>query len=167
MTLLRTQFVNAFIQAAEEAFGTAVGLPLKRTGAQLSPSNRILADFAAVIGLKGLFRSRMALGMERALAETLRNAMAGDESAPEQSDPETDPTADAVCELVNLTAGGAKTRLGGTAYAFDIGIPGIAGKGAALLPSPAREHIVISFDVDGREMILQLCIEVPTVINAP
>lgn len=117
---MKAEYVNPFVESVHEFFVTMLGSDVERMEVNLTRPRPVDGEFVALIGLSGIGRGTVALALplQTALATVSRftgmEVAKGDTMIP-----------DAVAEIVNIVAGGAKARLyqGGTP--IDLGLPSV------------------------------------------
>ena len=99
-------FINHFIESAANVFNTMLDCPLKRTSLRLKTDAQPAHEVSAIIGLSGTHVGSLVLSLSRevSLKATERLLLS------EQSDVNSE-VVDAVGELSNMIAGGAKAAM--------------------------------------------------------
>ena len=110
--------INPFIDAVCGGVETMTGLEVERGKPFVKGDFQAFADITGIIGLAGQVRGAVTLSFPSGLAKRLFETMIG-----ETVEPGNPGIADAVGELANITAGGAKQKLDGMGYDFTISTP--------------------------------------------
>lgn len=99
-------FINHFIESAANVFNTMLDCPLKRTSLRLKTEAQPAHEVSAIIGLSGMHVGSLVLSLSRevALKATERLLLV-------EFDDVTADVVDAVGELSNMIAGGAKAAM--------------------------------------------------------
>jgi chemotaxis protein CheX len=124
---LTAESINPFIESTIEAFEAVVGLPTKRTSIEVDRTGRITGELSAIIGITGNRTGTISLSMSHKLAARLLAEMVG--APPETTSSEAD-IRDAIGELLNIIAGGAKNHLSRQGVSLSISLPVIISGGA-------------------------------------
>jgi chemotaxis protein CheX len=115
---VRVEYINPFIESVSELFSTMLGAKAKRGQVTLAGATDAGPCVMALIGLSGPARGNVALSFP---ADTVRKIV-GQLFGAEPADINEDVT-DAVAEMANIVAGGAKARLKNDATPIDLGLP--------------------------------------------
>lgn len=99
-------FINHFVASATKVFDTMLNCPIQRTSVQLKSHDNTTHEVSAVIGLSGKVSASVVLSMSESLA--LRAA--GEMMLTEYTEVDAE-VSDAIGELSNMVAGGAKMRM--------------------------------------------------------
>ncbi|BBO31205.1 chemotaxis protein CheX [Lacipirellula parvula] len=103
---IKVEFVNPFLDATSAVFKTMLNTELKRGQLYLRQGVPQSHEISGIIGLSGKAKGTVLIGMSSDFAIAATNRLLG-----EQADGLTPEVIDAVGELANMIAGGAKTRL--------------------------------------------------------
>jgi chemotaxis protein CheX len=103
---MKVEFINPFLASAISAFDTMLGCPLTRGTPYAKNGSSPEHEVSGVIGLSGAARGTVVLGLSRAAAINAAEVLL-QERPPEINADVTD----AIGELANIIAGGAKARL--------------------------------------------------------
>lgn len=102
---MKVEYINPFIQSTHELFSTMLSSKVERGKAGVTTSKKNPYDITAMIGVSGYARGMVSLSFPKATALQMCGRMLGMEMA------EMDDTvSDAVAEMVNIVAGGAKAK---------------------------------------------------------
>ncbi len=103
---MKVEYINPFIIATKEAFTKMVGCEMERVDLYVAEDDHPVKDITGIIGLTGRARGCVAISMTRELAIRASQAMADNDASELNAE-----VADAVGELANMIAGGAKAQL--------------------------------------------------------
>lgn len=121
---MRADYINPFITSLINTFETMLSCPLTRGQIFLKSETTKLHDVSGIIGLSGEAQGTIVLSLEESVALQATTQMLMSETP--EVEINTD-VVDAVGELTNMVAGGAKAQL--TEYQLSISLPGVI-KGA-------------------------------------
>lgn len=108
--------INPFVQSVINVFNTMLDCPIQREGLALKNGTFPTYDVTSVIGLSGLVRGSVVVSLSREVAFKIVERMLGTEAVEINLD-----VVDAVGELANMVAGGAKAEL--SQYELSLGLP--------------------------------------------
>ena len=112
------ELINPFVRSALSVFRTMLDCAIQREGLSLRTGSTPAFDVTAVIGLSGVIRGSVVLSVPRAVAFKVVERLVGIETV------EIDQiVVDAVGEMANMIAGGAKAEL--AAYRLSLGLPSV------------------------------------------
>ena len=111
-------YINPFIQAASNVFKTVLGCDIERSDLMLKDSNTPTFDVSAVIGFTGKANGAVVFSVSSSVAFMATEIMLETEVREINAD-----VVDAVGELANMIAGGAKTGLSN--YKMSLGLPSV------------------------------------------
>lgn len=118
---LKAEYINPFVESVKDLFDTMLRCGVRLGTPSLSDKSKVAddSDVMALIGLTGPAKGTVALTFPKSTALSAVHRFSGMEST------EIDDSAvDAMAELVNIIAGGAKARLHeGTGAQFVLGLP--------------------------------------------
>ena len=103
---IKVEFVNPFLDATSAVFRTMLNTELKRGALYLRQGMTLSHEISGIIGLSGKAKGTVLIGMNSDFAIAVTDKLLG-----EKPDGLTPEVIDAVGELANMVAGGAKTRL--------------------------------------------------------
>ncbi len=117
---MKVEYINPFIESVTSVFSTMLEAEAVREHANLTGAPAAPREITAFIGLSGPVRGTVALSLplETALA-TVNRLLATDIKVMD------DTVSDGVAELVNMIAGGAKTKFSGDGTPIDLSLPTI------------------------------------------
>lgn len=137
---MKVEYINAFVLSIISVFRTMLGTELVRGDPFVKDGFQPRHDISGIIGLSGNAKGTIVLSLDRDSALKATEALLGE--APHQIDADV---VDAVGELANMIAGGAKAKL--EQFQLSVSLPSvITGKGHCIeFPSRAKP-ICIPFD---------------------
>ena len=115
---MRADYINPFITSLINTFETMLGCTLVRGQLYLKSSSTKLHDVSGIIGLSGQAQGTVVLSVDRNVALKATSTLLMCETTEMSSD-----VVDAVGELTNMVAGGAKAQL--HEYELSISLPGV------------------------------------------
>lgn len=150
---MEAKYINPFISAVVNALETMAGLSPVRGTPFLKEKFEALADMSGIIGFAGDMRGAVILCFPQDLAVHIYKSLTGED--PPGND--IHPVADAVGELANMVAGGAKGPLSEMGLNIQISIPSvISGKNHIVMNSGDGPCLVVPFDLSGRTFYVQI-----------
>jgi chemotaxis protein CheX len=152
---MNTEVLNPFISATLDALRDMAGLDPRRGTPRLKGRGDASYDISGVAGLTGQVKGFVVLSFQQSAALHVVSAFAGEPF--EQLD---DDVKDAVGELTNMVAGGAKRGLGEAGYELRFSIPSvIVGPGHTISRPTGVPCFEIPFETDGGSFSVELCLE--------
>lgn len=153
---MNVEFINPFITATVNALNTMVFITPQRGTPQMKKKEEPLeADISAVIGLAGEANGWVAIGLNKKVALKIAENMLGEPKAYIDAD-----VRDAVGEIVNMIAGGAKAELSQKGFSFKIAIPTVVvGENHQLGQMKNTAYMVIPFTTDDGSFFISVCLE--------
>lgn len=116
---MQVEYINPFIESVYELFSTMLGCEAKRRGdIGLARTQGNARDISALIGLSGPARGIVSLSFPATTALSMVSRLIGSDTRVID-----DTVIDAVAELVNIVAGGAKAKLTGGGTPIDLSLP--------------------------------------------
>ncbi|HOZ46092.1 MAG TPA: chemotaxis protein CheX [Candidatus Hydrogenedentes bacterium] len=115
---MQVEYINPFIESVCSVFSTMLNSEAKRCEVGLVRSASSPRDVTALIGLSGRVRGTVALCLPVSTALAMVNGLLGTDTRVVD-----DTVADGVAELVNMIAGGAKTKFSGDGTPIDLSLP--------------------------------------------
>ncbi len=103
---MKVEYINPFLTSAIAAFDTMLGCPLTRGTPHIKSDAQPAHEVSGVIGLSGRARGTVVLSLSREAALNATAVLLQEQPAEINAD-----VADAVGELTNIIAGGAKAKL--------------------------------------------------------
>lgn len=156
---LKIELIAPFIDATKETFGTMVSMQVRRKEVFIKQGYDMYGDVSGVIGLSGATTGTCALSMPVYLAQRAIRSML---MTPDDEMLAESEIRDGVGELINMIAGGAKTKLSTTMYKFNMTLPTIISGGPHEIFHRCGTYcVVIVFENAARESFsLDICISV-------
>ena len=102
---MKVEYINPFIQSVYDLFSTMLGCQAKRGNVALAKSGGSSQEITALIGLSGQARGTVAISFPESTALSMVERLLGIEM---EAIDET--VSDALGEMVNIVAGGAKAK---------------------------------------------------------
>ena len=102
---MKVEHINPFIESAKELFSTMLEVELKRGNVGVAKDGITSGNLTALIGLSGPARGTVALSFPVPTALAMVGKLTGSRTRTVD-----DTVSDAVAELVNIVAGGAKAK---------------------------------------------------------
>lgn len=147
---MRSEFINPFLSATVDVFRTMLSCELKRGPLGLKRDNTQEFEVSGLIGLSGKCQGMVAFSLGRNTAIRAAEIMLG--QCPDGLNADV---IDAIGEITNMIAGGAKTLL--TEYQLSIGLPTvICGSSHSIKFPSGSTPLVIPFDSE----FGPICVEV-------
>ena len=115
---MKSEYINPFVTSTTSVFETMLGCQVTRMGLELKSGSQPDLEVSGVIGLSAKASGVVVLSLCREAALGVTEAMLGARPASVDAD-----VIDAVGEVVNMIAGGAKAQL--EQYATSMGIPSV------------------------------------------
>lgn len=149
------RFINPFIVATQNALKTMAGLEVTRGSPFVKGSFQALADISGIIGLAGQAKGAVVVSFPFSLGKKIFEAMTGE--VVESDDPGI---TDAVGEMANMIAGGAKGSLTEMGMDFRISVPSVVvGKEHSISHKSDAPCLVIPFQFGSETFWLQVSIK--------
>lgn len=154
---MRVELINPFVISAQDVFRTMLACSITRGPLSLNAAHTSMYAVSGLIGISGSCRGMVVVSLDEVTALRAAEALLG--TRPDSLD---DDVLDAIGELTNMIAGGAKTRL--EEYELAIGLPTvICGNGQRIAFPSGTAPIVIPFDSEFGPFSIQVGFaEVPT-----
>ncbi len=116
---MKVEYINPFIESTYDLFATMLSSKAVRGDVGLVKDAENPRDIMALIGLSGMARGMVALAFPVATALNMVNRLLGTEIRTVD-----DTVSDAIAEMVNIVAGGAKAKLNtGNEKPIDLSLP--------------------------------------------
>lgn len=156
---LKIELIAPFIDATKETLATMVSMQVRRKEVFIKQGYEMYGDVSGVIGLSGATTGTCALSMPSTLAERAIRSML---MTPDDEVLAESEIRDGVGELINMIAGGAKTKLSSTMYKFNMTLPTIISGGKhEVFHRGGTYCVVIVFENAEQECFaLDVCISV-------
>jgi chemotaxis protein CheX len=142
---MKVEYINPFIESVYDLFTTMLGSTAKRGVAGLSRGESDPREITAMIGLSGPARGMVTLSFPVATALAISNRLLGSESRVVD-----DTVSDAIAEIVNIVAGGAKAQFKlGDRPPIELSLPSIVrGKNYHVEYPTSTTWLEVPFDSD-------------------
>ncbi len=153
---MNVEYINPFINSTINALTTMCSLSPTRGKPYLKTDpDEAFADISAIIGLAGEANGWVAVSFPRGTALKVAANMLGEKKVSIDADVQ-----DAVGEIVNMIAGGAKADFSQKNLSFKIAIPTVV-VGPNHLLSQKRDVpcIVIPFTAEGETFYIEVCLK--------
>lgn len=148
-------YINPFIQAAVDAFAMMADVEIRKTKLSVKDDQQATYDISGIIGLAGEVIGSVALSFPRATACKIVSKFLDTRKVTLDAEVQ-----DAVGELTNIVAGGAKRELSTRGYGFKIGIPSIVvGQGHAIVRPKNVPTICVHFECSEGEFVVEVCLK--------
>jgi chemotaxis protein CheX len=115
---MKVEYINPFIESTYDLFTTMLNSKAERGDVGLAKEEANPRDIMALIGLSGMARGMVALAFPVDTALNMVNSLLGTEIRVVD-----DTVSDAIAEMVNIVAGGAKAKLSGGGRPIDLSLP--------------------------------------------
>lgn len=150
---MEAKYINPFISAVVNALQTMAALNPERGTPFVKDKFESLADMSGIIGYAGDVKGAVILSFPQELAAIIYENLTGE--APPADD--IHPVADAVGELANMVAGGAKAPLSEMGLNIQISIPSVVcGKNHMVLNTGDGPCLVVPFTLRGHTFYVQI-----------
>ncbi|MEW6488998.1 MAG: chemotaxis protein CheX [Thermodesulfobacteriota bacterium] len=149
---MNVSFINPFIAATLQALEVMAAVRPERGKPFVKAGIATQGDISGIIGLAGEAAGSVAVTFPAILAKRIYANMVGQEAPDLNED-----VRDAVGELANMIAGGAKAVLAQEGYQFRIAIPSIiVGKGHTIEHRGKGPCLVVPFTLEGETFWLEV-----------
>ncbi len=154
---MNVEMINPFINATINALGTMASTSPKRGNPYLKNQDEASGDISAVIGIAGEASGWVAVSFEKKAVLKIVSNMLMTEKAFIDAD-----VRDAVGEIVNMIAGGAKGELATKGYSFKLAIPTVIIGERHMLSQKSSDMpcIVVPFEIDEGKFAIEVCIKI-------
>ncbi len=155
--MLNVDYINPFIAATYQALEVMAQSRPERGKPFVKTDHVAKGDISGVIGLAGEAVGSVAITFPAALALKIYGLMVGEECSDLNEEVQ-----DAVGEIANMIAGGAKATLAEEGYSFRIAIPSIVvGKGHTIEHRGPGVCLVVPFTLEGETFWLEVSFASP------
>jgi len=117
---MKAAYVNPFITSTSEVFKTMVGIEPERGELYVKSDEKLPYDISGVIGLAGQASGFVVISMSEKLAFKVLESFLGEKKTEMDDD-----VMDAIGEILNMIAGGAKQIFSKNGIRFKISIPNV------------------------------------------
>ena len=147
---MQVEFINPFITSLDNAFRTMLACEVRRGAISLKDGHSPKFGISGIIGLSGKAVGTVVLSLSEAVALKAASTMLMCEATEIDAD-----VVDAVGELTNMVAGGAKAEL--ESYAMQVTLPNvITGSNHDIRFPSDVTPICVSFDTDWGPLTLEV-----------
>jgi chemotaxis protein CheX len=148
------RYINPFVRSINNTFETMCGLPVSVGKPQIKGSGGTGTDVSGVIGFSGDAAGCVVLHFDFDTASKIATRFAGIDITPDHPD-----FADAIGELANMVAGGAKAQFDG--LDISISLPNvIVGENHNVSASRVAPRIVVPCDTEAGQFHVEIGMEV-------
>lgn len=155
MDKISAEYITPFVDATVAAFATMADLAVENTEISIKDDAHATFDISGIIGLAGEVIGSVVLSFPRSTACKAVSRFLDTRKV--TLDPEVQ---DAVGELTNIVAGGAKRELSTQGAGFKIGIPSVVvGQGHAVVRPKNIPTICVHFNSEEGEFVLEVCLK--------
>lgn len=146
-------YITPFMQSVQNVFATMLQLQVQVGEPKVKSDQQATFDVSGIIGMSGDVVGAVVLSFPTETAERIVALFTGETTNADNPD-----FADAIGELVNMIAGGAKGRFEGRKVS--ISCPNVViGKDHTVTSQKAVPCIMIPCDTDCGEMCIEICIQ--------
>jgi len=150
---MNVRYINPFVRSIRNTFETMCGLPVTVGKPQIKESTEPGADVSGVIGFSGDAAGSLVLHFSFETASKIATKFAGVDITPEHDD-----FADAIGELANMVAGGAKAQFEG--LNISISLPNvIVGANHSVSASRVTPRLIIPCDTEVGQFQVEIGME--------
>lgn len=147
---MNVEYINPFVLSVMSVFETMMGVRLSRMAIYVKTGAQPAHDVSGIIGLSGKAVGTVVLSLSREAAMRATEVLLGDRPREINSD-----VVDAVGELTNMIAGGAKAQL--EQYAMSVSLPTVITGKCHAIEFPTRvTPICIPFDCELGEVTVEV-----------
>lgn len=144
------RFINPFVNSISNTFETMCGQKVGVGKPSVKDSDGPRSDVSSIIGFSGDATGAVVLHFSFDVASKIASAFACEEITPSHPD-----FADAVGELANMVAGGAKSQL--TGFNINISLPSVVcGENHNMPASKAAKRLLIPCTIEAGEFVVEV-----------
>jgi len=152
---MKAEYVNPFITATSEVFKTMVGIEPERGSLYIKSDEKLPYDISGVIGLAGQASGFVVISMTERLAFKILENFLGEKKTEMDED-----VMDAIGEILNMIAGGAKQVFSKKGIRFKISIPNVVvGKNHMVGKQKNVQCIGMTFKVGDDTFVIEVAME--------
>lgn len=153
---MNVEMINPFINATINALGTMAATSPKRGNPYLKNEEEASGDISAVIGIAGEATGWVAVSFEKKAVLKIVSNMLMAEKVFIDAD-----VRDAVGEIVNMIAGGAKGELATKGISFKLAIPTVIIGERHMLSHKSSDMpcIVVPFEIEEGKFAIEVCMK--------
>ena len=150
------RYINPFVEALVETFATMTGLSPIALKPYLKANKQAMADVTGMIGFANeTVHGSVGLSLDTELALLVYERFMGEAVESINAD-----VVDCIGELVNMVAGGGKSRLSETGETFKISLPKVQiGRDVLIDHNVSAPAVVIPFDAGGLTLKIEIAME--------
>jgi chemotaxis protein CheX len=149
---MKVEYINPFVSSVVNVFRTMLDTELTRGQLYVKNGFQPRHDISGIIGLSGKAKGTIVLSLERETAKLITEALLATELHSTQI---TSDVIDAVGELANIIAGGAKAQL--AEYEMSVSLPSvITGKGHCIEFPRGSKPICIPFGCEAGNIEIEV-----------
>lgn len=154
---MKVEYINPFIESVYELFSTMLSSKASRGDVGVSDGKANPRDIMALIGLSGPARGMVALAFPVETALTIVNRLLGTESRVLD-----DTVSDAIAEVVNIVAGGAKAKFKlGSGPPIDLSLPTVVRGNSFSVDYPSKSiWLEVPFNSDLGPFTMRVTFEI-------
>ncbi len=154
---MKVEYINPFIESTYDLFTTMLGAKAERGDVGLAGNEANPRDIMGLIGLSGPARGMVALAFPVKTALNMVNRLLGSEITVVD-----DTVSDAIAEMVNIVAGGAKAKLNiGEGAPIDLSLPTVVRGNSYNVDYPTGSvWLEVPFDSDLGTFTLRVTFEI-------
>ena len=154
-TTPNVEYINPFVRATMDALSTMAELEIEKTNLTVKSGEGASYDISGIIGLAGEVCGSVVLSFPRATAYKIVSKFLGERKLTLDDDVQ-----DAIGELTNIVAGGAKRDLSQLGYGFKIGLPSVVvGPGHTVVRPKNAPTICVHFGSAEGEFVVEVCLK--------
>lgn len=151
---MKAEHINPFITATSEVFKTMLSIEPVRGQLYVKSSEKLPYDISGIIGLAGEATGFVIISMTETLALKVVEKFIGEKKTAVDED-----VMDAVGEILNMIAGGAKQIFSRTGTRFKISIPNVvAGKDHIVGKQKNVQCLGMTFKVDTEVFVIEVAL---------
>lgn len=152
---MKAEILNPFIAATLDALRTMAGVDPRRGALRVKGAKDQSFDVSGVVGITGQVKGFVVLSFHENAALQVVSGFIGEEVTKVDEQ-----VIDAVGELANMVAGGAKRVLADQGYDLTISIPSvIVGKNHVITRPSTIPCIEVPFEIDAGAFSVELCLK--------
>lgn len=152
---MKAEHINPFIISTSEVFKTMVGAEPRKEEVYVRDEKEFVNEISGVIGLAGDANGFVIISMPESLALKIYKSFAGEEK--DAIDPDV---TDAIGEILNMIAGGAKQIFSRLGVRFKISIPNvILGKDHKIAKQRTTKSLCVKFSLEGSIFVIEAALQ--------
>lgn len=152
---MKAEYINPFITATSEVFRTMLSIDPVRGQLYVKSNEKLPYDISGIIGLAGEANGFVIISMTETLALRIVEKFIG-----EKKDKLDDDVIDAIGEILNMIAGGAKQVFSRTGIRFKISIPNVVcGKDHIVGKQKNVKCLGMTFKVDNEVFVIEVALK--------